>query len=580
MMVSPLRIGAVIAPLVSRALSAFAVIALIGLLPWLSGSDPALSVLRAKSAEQEATPEALQAIRSQLGLDQGPLALLWQWWRGILQGDAGHSWISGKPVLPAMVDAAGVSLTLMGAALTLAILVATLLCVSTLRNGLRGKADSSHGAWAMAFTTLPEYLLASLLLMVGAVWLPLFPPYGWHGVQHLVLPALSLGLPAGGLLARLLADALRSTFAEPWLITWRVAGISQFDCAIAVLRRALPALLPQIGFITVGLTGGAVAVEKIFAIPGLGRATLGASAAQDLPALQCGVLLLLLIATVSGTLGNLLRQLILGRALRSGSLPAPTISPMRRPHYAFPIAIALILALLIAVGLTRDPLASDFLRLQPPSLALPLGADATGRDLLARVAHGAFATLITATGVSAACLLLGIVFGLFPRLFIGPMEIANALPPMMAGLIVVTLTGPSTYGAALAVMLVSWAPLAAHTAALVEEILARPYVRITPLLGIGRWHRFTGYVLPALIGPVTRHALVRFPGITLALTALGFLGLGQQPPYPEWGRIVAEGMPYIERAPWAVLAPVATLMLLAMLAVSLGQMANGVKSTK
>lgn len=357
-----------------------------------------------------------------------------------------------------------------------------------------------------------------------------------------------------------------------------MAGVSQLACAIAVLHRTLPVLLPQIGFIIVGLTGGAVAVEKIFAIPGLGRATLGASAAQDLPALQCGVLLLLLIATVSGTAGNLLRQMVLGHALRSGSLPAPTISPTTRPHYAFPLTLAL--ALLIAIGLTRDPLASDFLRLQPPSLALPLGADATGRDLLARVAYGAFATLITATGVSAACLALGILFGLFPRLFIGPMEMANALPPTMSGLIVVTLTGPSTYGAALAVTLVSWAPLAAHTAALVEEIQARPYVRITPLLGIGPWHRFTGYVMPALIGPVTRHALVRFPGITLALTALGFLGLGQQPPYPEWGRIVAEDMPYIERAPWAVLAPVATLILLSMLAVSLGQMANGVKTNK
>ncbi len=323
-----------------------------------------------------------------------------------------------------------------------------------------------------------------------------------------------------------------------------------------------------------------MAVEKIFAIPGLGRATLGASAAQDLPALQCGVLLLLLIATLSGTLGNLLRQLILGRALRSGSLPAPTISPTSRPHYAFPMTIALALVLLIAVGLTRDLLASDYLRLQPPSLALPLGANATVRDLLARVAHGAFATLITSIGVSAVCLLLGILLGLFPLLFIGPMEIANALPPMMAGLIVVALTGPSTYGAALAVMLVSWAPLAAHTAALVEEILARPYVRITPLLGVGRWRRFTGYVLPALVGPVTRHALVRFPGITLALTALGFLGLGQQPPYPEWVLIVAEGMPYIERAPCAVLAPVTTLMLLAILAVSLGQMTHSAKGLK
>ncbi|MGL9750758.1 MAG: hypothetical protein ACR5LC_04425 [Symbiopectobacterium sp.] len=95
-------------------------------------------------------------------------------------------------------------------------------------------------------------------------------------------------------------------------------------------------------------------VEKIFAIPGLGRATLGASAAQDLPALQCGVLLLLLIATLSGTHGNLLLQLILGRALRSGSLPAPSISPTRRPHYTFPMTIALALVRTPPNGTDRD----------------------------------------------------------------------------------------------------------------------------------------------------------------------------------------------------------------------------------
>lgn len=215
----PLPASAVITPFLSRAMTAFAVIALIGLLPWLSGSDPALSILRAKSAEQEATPETLLAIRTQLGLDQGPAALLWQWWRDMLHGDAGLSWISGKPILPSMLEAAGVSLTLMAAALALATLVAALLCFSTLRNGLRGNTDISHGAWAMALTTLPEYLLASLLLLIGAVWLHLFPPYGWRDMQHMVLPALSLGLPAGGLLARLLADALRTTFTEPWLIT-------------------------------------------------------------------------------------------------------------------------------------------------------------------------------------------------------------------------------------------------------------------------------------------------------------------------------------------------------------------------
>lgn len=559
-------------PACSRLIATGGIITLIGLLPWLANSDPALSLLRAKSGEQEATPEALNAIRAQLGLDQGPVALLLSWVRGVLHGDAGNSWISGKPVLPGMLDAAGVSLTLMAGAFGIALLVALLLCATTLLAGVRGKTTHSHGAGAMALTTLPEYLLASLLLLVCAVWLRLLPPYGWQDWRHTVLPALSLGLPAGGLLGRLLADALRATFAEPWLITWHVAGIRRWHCATAVLRRALPAILPQVGLIMVGLTGGAVAVEKIFAIPGLGRATLGAAAAQDLPALQCGVLLLLIIAALAGSAATLLRLLLLGAALRSASLPAPRqdTTPARR-HAVFPLSVALLLTLLIAIGLTRDPYASDFIRLQPPSLTLPLGADATGRDIWARVAHGAFSTLVSATVVTFACLALGMLAGLLPRLFIGLIEMANAMPPIMSGLIVVALTGPSTYGAALAVTLVSWAPLAAHTAALVEEIQARPYVRITPLLGIGVVHRFKEYVFPALIGPVARHALVRFPGIALALTALGFLGLGQQPPHPEWGRILAEGMPYMERAPWAVLTPIVALMLLAMLAVSLGQ---------
>ncbi|MGK2889291.1 MAG: hypothetical protein ACSLEN_09805 [Candidatus Malihini olakiniferum] len=85
---------------------------------------------------------------------------------------------------------------------------------------------------------------------------------------------------------------------------------------------------------------GTVAVEKIFAIPGLGRATLGALAAQDLPALQCRVLLLLLIETMSGTAGNILHQLLLwGRALRSGSLPALPLGSMSQPlmYFLYPL---------------------------------------------------------------------------------------------------------------------------------------------------------------------------------------------------------------------------------------------------
>ncbi|WP_234425791.1 ABC transporter permease subunit, partial [Streptomyces kebangsaanensis] len=83
-----------------------------------------------------------------------------------------------------------------------------------------------------------------------------------------------------------------------------------------------------------------------------------------------------------------------------------------------------------------------------------------------------------------------------------------------------------------------------------------------------RTHLLRRHLLPAVLPPVTRHALLRLPGIALALASLGFLGLGAQPPSPEWGLLLAENQPYAERAPWAVLAPAAVLALLGALAVT------------
>lgn len=557
-------------PLISRLLTLAGVVLLVGMLPWISGQDPALALLRARSGEQEATVETLNAIRQSLGLDRGPLHLLWEWLKGLLRGDAGNSWVSGRPVLPGMIQAAGVSLTLMLSAATVAFTLATLLCAPTLWQGLNGRVRRSGGMFAALFTALPEFLLASFLLIVGTVWLRWFPPYGWQGLHYIVLPSLALGIPAGGYLGRIIGDALTGTFSENWIATWSTAGIPRRHIILAVLKRTLPGVMPLVGLVLVSLTGGAIAVEKVFAIPGIGRATLGAAAAQDVPALQAGVLILLLIASLAGMVAGVVRLLILGHALRSGAMPVQEDSagPVSRRAFWLPMACLLLLALLLVMGLPRDPNTSEFLRLQMPSFDLPFGADAMGRDLLARVAHGTLHTCLLALVVSLSCLGIGLLIGLFPRLFTGPIEVTNALPPVIAGLVVAAINGPTMTGAAIAVVAVSWAPLAAHTAALVTEINARPYIRMLPVLGVGPVRRSLLYVLPALLGPLFRHAMLRLPGIALALASLGFLGLGAPPPTPEWGRVLAEGMPYIERAYWGVLAPAAALCVLSILAVS------------
>lgn len=375
-------------------------------------------------------------------------------------------------------------------------------------------------------------------------------------------------------MGRLLADGIAAAFTEPWLGTWQVAGFSRARIAGAVLRRTLPALLPQVGLVLVGLTGGAVAVEQVFAIPGLGRATLGAAAALDLPALQLGVLLLVVVAAAAGGLAALARSILLGPALHTGDVPVPEpAAATGRSRWVVPVAGGSLLALVVATGLGRDPYASAHARLAPPSWALPLGADASGRDLLARVGHGALLTMGTALAVVLVSLVVGLLLGLAPRLATGPVEVTNAAPPVIAGLVVAAVTGPSAVGAAIGVALVSWAPLAAHAAALVAEVRAQPHVRILPVLGVGPVRLVLGHVLPAVIGPLARHAVLRLPGIALALAALGFLGLGPQPPSPEWGQLLADGLPYVERAPWAVLAPTGVLVLTSVLAVAVSSAA-------
>ena len=143
----------------------------------------------------------------QLGLDQGPVGYLFGWFGGLLLGDAGISWISGAPILPGMLKATGVSLTLMGCAILVVIPIVAAIVAPVLRSGLRGQVRRSSGAVAAAFTALPEFLLATLLLVVFAVWLRWFAPYGWTRWSDAVLPAVAMGIPAGGLLRRLFSTS-------------------------------------------------------------------------------------------------------------------------------------------------------------------------------------------------------------------------------------------------------------------------------------------------------------------------------------------------------------------------------------
>lgn len=569
-----------------RVLAAAGVLLVVGLLPWLTRTDPARTILHARYADREPTPSALAAIRAQTGLDDGPWQLLGRWLSGLVRGDFGTSWVSGEAVGPRVLPALGVSLTLMGVSLAVALLLAAALGARTLRAGARGTLARSGRTGSMLvgalLAALPEFLLAAVLATVLAVQLGWFPAMGWGAPADAVLPGLAMGVPAGALLGRLLDDALPGAFAEPWVRTAAARGLPPRRIARHALRRVLPSLLPQCGFVVVGLTGGAVAVETLFSVPGLGGTALDAALAQDLPVLQASVLLLLLLGLAAGLAVRALRRLCLGPALDAHALPAPSAPAARRTRglLGWALALAVLLAAVLVAGLLRDPLHVDTAaRLAAPSGAHPLGTDALGRDVLARLGHGAARTVLTAVAVAAVTLVVGVLLGVLTRWTEGLREVVNALPPILSGLVVAGIAGPGALGAAFAVAVVGWAPLAAHTAALFEQERASAHLRGAVALGAGRWHLLRRHVLPGVLPPVVRHAVLRIPALALALASLGFLGLGVGAPAPEWGRMLSENMPYAERAPWAVLGPAAALGLVGVLAVVLGALASGLRGS-
>lgn len=542
------------------------------LLPWLSGTDPARTVLRARSADQAPTPAQLSTVREQLGLNEGPVSHLVRWLGGLPRGDAGTSWVSGEPVLPQVTSAFAVSVTLMLGAFTVTVAVAALVSARTLYLGSRHQLRQARaGTAAAVLAALPKFLLASLLATVCGVWLGWFPSSGWEGAQSMVLPSLALGVPSGAMIGGLLDQSLPAAFQEPWARTWHAYGFPAGLIARNALRRALAGVLPQLLPTVVALVGGAVAVEKIFNIPGLGRLALDAAVAQDLPPLQTTTLALVLLGVTAGLLLQALRRALLGPALRDGALHTlhqPALARRRSTRWIAGLCAVALLALVVA-GLLRDPLHVDTTaRLLPPSASHPLGTDSLGRDMLARLGHGALRTAGVALAVTAVSAVLGLLLGMAARVGAGLTEVVSTLPAVLAGLLTTAVTGPSAWGAALAVCMVAWTPYAAQAAALLEEERASGHTLASISFGAGPRYLLRHHYLPAVLPAVLRNALLRLPTTVLVLASLGFLGLGEQPPTPEWGRLLSENQPYVELAPWTLLGPACALVLLSVLAVS------------
>jgi dipeptide transport system permease protein len=235
-----------------------------------------------------------------------------------------------------------------------------------------------------------------------------------------------------------------------------------------------------------------------------------------------------------------------------------------------------VVALLIALALGADVIAPhppneqyrDF-TLVPPvwedggSLRFPLGTDAVGRDMLSRLIHGTRLSLLIGTISVALSLTLGTTLGLLAGYFRGVVDVAIlrlmdvmlALPSLLLAIAVVAILGPGLINAMYAIAIVLLPHYVRLARAAVISEAGREYVTSSRIAGAGAWRLMFATILPNCAAPLIVQATLGFSNAILDAAALGFLGLGAQPPTPEWGAMLASALEFIQRAPWVVTFP-------------------------
>jgi dipeptide transport system permease protein len=193
----------------------------------------------------------------------------------------------------------------------------------------------------------------------------------------------------------------------------------------------------------------------------------------------------------------------------------------------------------------------------------PLGTDDIGRDLLSRLIHGARLSMVIGLIVVTISLVAGTVLGLMAAFFRGltdiaimrSMDIMLALPSLLLAIVIVAILGPGLFNAMIAVSIVTLPHFTRLARAAAMSELTREYVASSRLAGAGTLRLMFVTVLPNCVAPLIVQATLGFSNAILDAAALGFLGLGAQPPTPEWGTMLAGSLQFVQRAWWVVSLP-------------------------
>lgn len=261
----------------------------------ITPGDPATAVLG-----ENASATARQQVEHDLGLDHPVYVRYWNWLKGGLRGDFGRSYVNRQPIAGQLAERLPVTLELGVVSLALAALLGTPIGVlASLRP--RSPLDRLSMMGAVGGVGMPNFFLAMLLVLLFSVKLHWLPATGWVSfasspgdhIRHLILPVVALLVAPMAVIARMSRTGMISVLSEDYVRTARAKGLRQFTVVTRhALRNALIPTLTIVGLQLGVLLGGAIIIESVFGLPGMGRLALSAVTSHDIPTVQAVVLVI------------------------------------------------------------------------------------------------------------------------------------------------------------------------------------------------------------------------------------------------------------------------------------------------
>jgi len=264
------------------------------LIMWLVPGD-----ITAEIGGLDATPEDLAAIRERLGLDKPLWERALNWYAALFRGDLGQSYTLNRSVLGAVMERLPVTLSLAAIALVLATTMGMLLGILA---AVRHNTWMDQGSMVTALVglSIPDFWFGIVMIILFGVWLGWLPtggfvplsedPVGW--ARSMALPAFTLAITQMGVIARMTRSAMLDVLDQDYIRTARAKGMRGRTVIFRHgLRNAMIPIITVVGVLSGVLLSGAVVIETVFSLPGVGRLIIGAIQRRDFPIIQGGLLI-------------------------------------------------------------------------------------------------------------------------------------------------------------------------------------------------------------------------------------------------------------------------------------------------